>query len=168
MNTKRRRKTTITLEEIAKYADETDASSQVRVSSWDGNLTLWAVRASNGQPTTIDNPPLTLNGSIREIGVCMGDRIPDPDDVLARLAIIGVNIGSTDPENASRAAFTLTEDQYEDLTDQCCGICVQCGYIVDDDDFPLDAEHYKCESCGALEVFEIMKARQFGLIAIKP
>jgi len=76
--------------------------------------------------------------------------------------------GSTDPENASRAAFTLTEDQYEDLTDHCCGICVQCGYIVDDDDFPLDAEHYKCESCGALEVFEIMKARQLGLIAIKP
>lgn len=165
---RQKRKTTITFEEIAKFADETGASDQVRVASWDGNLTIWAVRAPHGQRTTIDNPPLTLSGSIKEIGVCMGDRIPDRDEVLARLAIIGVNKGSTDPENASRAAVTLTEDQYEDLTDRCCGICVKCGYIVDDDDFPLNAEHHKCESCGALEVFEIMKARQLGLIALKP
>lgn len=44
----------------------------------------------------------------------------------------------------------MSDSEYQLLCEECAGICLACGeyaYGVEP-----DAEHYECESCGALKV----------------
>jgi predicted RNA-binding Zn-ribbon protein involved in translation (DUF1610 family) len=58
----------------------------------------------------------------------------------------------------------MTEEEYQDLVDDYCGVCLSCEEIADN--VEPDATNYKCDSCGKNTVFGIEEALIMGNIDI--
>jgi hypothetical protein len=61
--------------------------------------------------------------------------------------------------------ITLTEEEYQNATEEYEGFCVACGesaYGVEP-----DARNYECESCGKNQVFGAEELLMMGMISLE-
>ena len=60
--------------------------------------------------------------------------------------------------------FEYTTEEYQELCDDYCGLCLHCGEIADSTE--PDAEEYECDSCGRNQVIGMENALMMGYISL--
>lgn len=88
------------------------------------------------------------------ISVAVGDiKAPTPAEILKAFK----------KQVASRR-FKMTQDEYQDATNDYLGFCRACG--ESQDQCEPDAREYKCEACGELQVYGVEELLMMGQVEI--
>jgi hypothetical protein len=59
---------------------------------------------------------------------------------------------------------TMGEDEFRELSESYTGLCLGCGELADSCE--PDARKYKCDACGAMQVYGLEEALLMGRVTI--